>query len=58
MAEIRTVNPGKIRGYPYPVCKKKIVSPREPRGYPRCATKNFPAPLKKNKLCLIGKKKK
>ena len=24
MGEIRIVGPGKTRGYPYPVCKKKI----------------------------------
>ena len=25
MGEIRIVGPGKTRGYPYPVCKKKSV---------------------------------
>ena len=24
MGEIRIVSPGKTRGYPYPVCKKKL----------------------------------
>ena len=27
MGEIRIVNPGKTRGYPYLVCKKRIVGP-------------------------------
>ena len=27
MGEIRIVGPGKTRGYPYPVCKKRIVGP-------------------------------
>ena len=26
MGKIRIVRPGKTRGYPYPVCKKKSVS--------------------------------
>ena len=26
MGEIRFVGPGKTRGYPYPVCKKKIFT--------------------------------
>ena len=25
MGEIRIVGPGKTRGYPYPVCKKKMI---------------------------------
>ena len=25
MSKIRIVSPGKTRGYPYPVCKKKIL---------------------------------
>ena len=45
MGEIRIVGPGKTRGYPYPVCKKRIiiVGPGKTRGYPY--------PVCKNSLC-------
>ena len=33
MGEIRMVGPGKTRGYPYPVRKKRIVSQGKIRGY-------------------------
>ena len=34
MGEIRFVGTGETRGYPYPVCKKRIVRPGKRRGYP------------------------
>ena len=34
MGEIRIVGPGKTRGYPYPVCKKRTVGSGKTRGYP------------------------
>ena len=33
MGEIRFVGTGETRGYPYLVCKKKIVGPGKARGY-------------------------
>ena len=38
MGEIRIVGPGKTRGYPYPVCKKRIVGPGK---HPVCKKVNF-----------------
>ena len=41
MGEIRIVGPGKTRGYPYPVCKKRMVSPGKHADILiRCARKN------------------
>ena len=34
MGEIRIVGPGKARGYPYPVCKKRTASSGKTSGYP------------------------
>ena len=34
MGEIRFVGTGETRGYPYLVCKKRIVRPGKTRGYP------------------------
>ena len=34
MGEIRIVGPGKTRGFPYPVCKKRTVGPGKTGGYP------------------------
>ena len=34
MGEIRIVGPGKTRGYPYAVCKRRLVCTSETRGYP------------------------
>ena len=34
MGEITFVGTGETRGYPYLVCKKRIVGPGKARGYP------------------------
>ena len=41
MGEIGIVGSGKTRGYPYPVCKKKIVDTGETRGYPYLVCKKL-----------------
>ena len=43
MGEIRIVGPGKARGYPYPVCKKRFVGTGEARGYPYLVCKKIPS---------------
>ena len=41
MGEIRIISLGKIRGYPYPVCKKRTVGPGKTRGYPYLVCKKL-----------------